>query len=228
MWVTEYQMTSCVVEGLREREETYTTFERVPEKRVIKHERCYLKPEIKQQEVTTKRCAVVNLPVRSKKKVKVPVTDAEYTDDLCTKCGVNCSCEKTFLAEIEEEEAKTQRAVVFEKTTRQVDYCRLTPDKEVVEYSKDTVYTLKPVPKTRTVTACVKELVRNPVEVSVCKQVCKEVTICEVCAGKQDAKERANPSRLSPPPKHTKKTHIQKLREKLGLPSLKEQLGHRP
>ena len=89
--------------------------------------------------------------------------------------------------------------MVFPKSTKIVEFCRLTPKKETVECAKETVYTLEPVEKVRKVTVCAKKLVKEPEEITVYKQIAKTVTMCEVCAEKHDAQDK-DEARTPPPP----------------------------
>ncbi len=73
--VTETQVKNCIVKKNVEREETYTVFRRVEDKREFKKKCCYLDTEIKSKEITEKKCHIVNNPVIKTYRVKVPVCE---------------------------------------------------------------------------------------------------------------------------------------------------------
>jgi hypothetical protein len=122
------------------------------------------------------------------------------------------------LAETECQGEKNQPTVVFPESSHVVDYCRLTPKKQTIECAKETTFTLTPIAKTRKVCVAAKKVIKQPVEVTVHKELPKQIVMCEICARKNDTKANRVPrERAEPQPKRTGKTHIEKFREKLGL-----------
>jgi len=61
--VMEKRVKTRVVKCLKEQEETYTVFKRVPVKKKVTKKQCYLEDEIKTMTITEKKCRVVNNPV---------------------------------------------------------------------------------------------------------------------------------------------------------------------
>lgn len=188
--VVEIRMQPCVVYETKERKETYTVFERREETRTFKKECWYLKDEVKNQEITEKRCQVVMNPVERTYKVQVPVTETRQEtvrQEICTPQGlvcvdVPCTREVTTLREEERSLTCQEPDVVFETTKRQIDYCIKVPEKVTKECARDTVYKLVPVEKERTVQACVPKIEYRPIEATVCKLLPKTVQCCATCA----------------------------------------------
>lgn len=184
MQVTETRSKSCVVMEPQEREETYTVFRRVPEKRTFYREECYLEDEVKTITVTEKQCHLVMNPVE--RKVKVPVPEREVRVYPGGPCNGGCPqvCEVTVLREEEQTVTCEEPDVVFETTKRQMDYCVKVPKTKKTVCTEDTVWKLEPVEKTRKVTVCVPKIVQQPCEVTVCRMVPQTVLCCQKCCGR--------------------------------------------
>jgi hypothetical protein len=192
MEVVELRMQTCVRYENQERQETYTVFERVPEKRSYNRDCWYLDDEVQRQTIEEKKCQVVMNPVVRTYKVQVPMTEMRegmVRQEICTPTGkecveVPCKREVTYLREEERTCTREEPDVVFLTTKREIDYCIKVPKKETKVCAEETVYQLVPVQKTRTVQACVPKLVKEPVEVTVCKMVPKTISCCTGCASR--------------------------------------------
>jgi hypothetical protein len=78
--------------------------------------------------------------------------------------------------------------VVFEECKKTIDYCVKTPKFEKKTCGVETIYKLVPVEKTRTVTVCVPEIVKKPIDIKVQRKVAKTVCCCQECACKTKKK----------------------------------------
>jgi hypothetical protein len=190
--VTETRVKSRLIEATEEREEKYTVFKRVAKQQKFTKEICYLEDEVKTKTITETKCHRVTNPVERTYGVQVPVEEIHEgtaTRTCCDVCGrevtveTPCSCKKTRL----EKETRVQQTevedVVFEKVTRQIDYCVKTPKKQVETCAEETVYKLEPVEKTRKVSVCVPKFVKEPIEVQVTKMIPTAIYCCEKCSG---------------------------------------------
>ncbi|MCA9150594.1 MAG: hypothetical protein KDA92_14885 [Planctomycetales bacterium] len=188
--ITETRVKSCVVEKEVEREETYTVFKQVPVKKQYKKECCYLADEVKTKTITQTQCHRVQNPVSRTMAVKVPVEECYEGTRLqrvCDECGrevcveTPCMCKKTTLEKDFRSDCVSVEDVVFEKTTKQIDYCVKTPKKHTELCSEEITYTLEPVQKTRKVVVCVPEIVKQTYDVRVTKMLPKTIYCCEAC-----------------------------------------------
>lgn len=189
MTVTETRMKTHVVKKTVEREETYTVFQRVPVHRKYTTEKCYLDDEVRTKTITEKKCRQVVNPVVKTCKVMVPHIESRQetvTREICTEDGlvrVEEPCTRQVTVLHEELRSKTYCVpdVVFDTTKREISYCVKVPKKRPVTCAEETVYKLVPIEKTRTVMACVPEVIKQPVEVQVCKMVPKTILCCVGC-----------------------------------------------
>ena len=188
--VTETRLKTCVIQNTVEREEKYTVFKQVPVKKRYEKEICYLADEIKRQTITQTECHRVSNPVSRVSSVRVPVEEVYEGTELrrvCDECGrevcveVPCTCKKTRLVKELQSDCYEVEDVVFTKTTKDIDYCVKTPKKHKELCAEETIYTLEPVEKTRTVLVCVPEIIKQPVEVQVTRMVPKTICCCEAC-----------------------------------------------
>lgn len=190
--VAETQMQSKVITKVVDREETYTVFQRVPVTRKFVKEKCYLEDEVQTKTVTKTECHRVTNPVERTAHVKVPETEIRQEmvrKPICTEHGLLCvevPCERavTVLRDDIQTDSYCEQDVVFAKTTRDISYVVKVPKKQVVPCAEEVVYELVPVEKTRIVQACVPEIVKQPVEVNVCKTLTKKILCCQACAHK--------------------------------------------
>lgn len=189
MCVTETRMKVQIVKTAKEREETYTVFKKVPEKRTYSKECCYLETEVKSKEITKEQCRRVQNPVIFEDMVKVPVTEIREgvrRREVCTRCGKvcieePCSCQVTTTQDVPRVQNCERQDVVFEECKKTIDYCVKTPKFEKIDCGVETVYKLVPVEKKRTVQVCVPEAVKVPVEVKVQRMVAKDICCCQRC-----------------------------------------------
>jgi hypothetical protein len=190
--ITETRMKSRVVSTIKDREETCTVFRRVPVTRKFEKEICYLDDEVRTKTITETECHRVDNPVVRTSVIKVPETVIRpevVQKEICTEHGVVCVeevCEKaiTVLRDDFRTDTYCEPDVVFEKSTRQIDYCVKVPKKTTIPCAEETVYELVPVTKTRVVQVCVPEIVKEPYEVQVRKMVPKTILCCEPCTKK--------------------------------------------
>lgn len=190
MEVVETRMKTCVVNKTVERDETYTVFKRVPEKRKFTKQTCYLADEVKTQTVTEKQCHVVMNPVERDYKVNVPEVEIhEGTQTrVCHHCGQTycieepCTCTVTRTHEEPRHQSYQEPDVVFTESKKDISYVVKVPKKKTEVCAEETVYKLEPVQKTRKVQVCIPELVKQPVEVKVVKMVEKTIYCCETCS----------------------------------------------
>ena len=189
--VTERRFKSCVVKTMKEREETYTAFKRVPVTRKYTKKKCYLEDEVKTKMITETKCKHVKNPVISTVPVKVPVEEFHerlVQREVCTECGKvcieePCTCKVVRLKTDLETRQCEVNDVVFEKVKREIDYCVKTPKVREELCAEETTYELVPVEKTRKVQVCVPEVVKKAVDVQVTKMLPKTIYCCEKCAG---------------------------------------------
>lgn len=189
MCLTETRMKVRIVKTTKEREETYTVFTSVPQKRTFTKECCYLEPEVKSKEITKTECHRVRNPVTLEDTVLVPVTEM-HTEmqcrEVCTICGTKrvaeeCTCCVNHGIETPRVQNCTREDVVFEECKKTIDYCVITPKTEKKECGTETVCKLVPIEKTRKVLVCVPEAIKEPVEVKVTRMVAKNVCCCNDC-----------------------------------------------
>jgi len=189
MCVTETRMKVKIVKTMKEREETYTVFERVPETRTYSRECCYLENEVKSKEITKTQCRRVENPVLFEDTVKVPVTEMQHgvrRREVCTKCGKvcieePCTCMITRTQDAPRSQNCCQQDIVFEECKKTIDYCVKTPKYHKIDCGTETVYKLVPVEKKRMVQVCVPEAIKVPVDVKVNRMVAKEICCCRDC-----------------------------------------------
>ena len=139
------------------RQETYTEFRRVPEKRTFYREECYLEDEVKTQEITQQQCHLVMNPVERKVKVQVPETQwREMPADKDCPNPTPQRCPVTVLREEERTVCLEEPALVWSTTKCQIDYCVKVPKTKKTVCTEDTVWKLEPVEKTaaRSLSAC--------------------------------------------------------------------------
>jgi hypothetical protein len=187
--VTETHMRVKIVEAMKEREETYTVFKRVPKKRTYTKECCYLEKEVKSKEITITNCRRVDNPVTLVDTVAVPFTEVHEgvrQREICTKCGKvcieePCTCMVTRAENVPRVQECTREDVVFEDCKKTIDYCVLTPKFDKKECGEETIYVLEPVQKTRKVQVCVPEAVKVPVDVVVTRMVAQKLLCCDEC-----------------------------------------------
>jgi hypothetical protein len=187
--VVETRMKSCVEYVCEERDETHTVFKRVPEKREIYKEVCYLEDEVKSKPITEKKCHRVEIPVSRTCKVKVPITETREgvrRYEICTDCGKVCveePCTCQVVRELDgyKSDCYDEQQIVFENTKRDMFYCVKTPKKKKDLVCEETAYKLVPVEKTRKVEVQIPKIVKQPVEVMVRKMVSKTIYCCEKC-----------------------------------------------
>ncbi len=195
MTVTETRVKNCIVKKHVDREETYTVFRRVPEKREFKKELCYLDDEVKSQEIEKKTCHIVMNPVIQTYRVKVPVCEEQTEMVETQRCidGQMVVVEEPCTQQVirEREEVRTQNCerpqVVYETTKCTIDYCVKTPKKYEVPCMEETEYKLVPETRTRKVTACVPTIERQPYDIQVTKMFPETVLCCQPCAAKLGA-----------------------------------------
>lgn len=189
-WVSETRLESKVITKTVERQETYTAFERVPVTRKFTKECCYLDTEVKTQPITEKKCHIVQNPVEVTQHVKVPELTLQ-TEMVCREiCNPDgsisvieepCTREVTVLRDDVRISICQRPQVVFEETKRDLTYCVKVPKTYEIPCTEETVQELRPVEKTRTVTVCVPEVVKEPVTRTVCKMMPQTVLCCEKC-----------------------------------------------
>jgi hypothetical protein len=189
-WVSETRLESKVITKTVERQETYTAFERVPVTRKFTKECCYLDTEVKTQPITDKKCHIVQNPVEITQHVKVPEMTLQ-TEMVCREiCNPDgsisvieepCTREVAVLRDDVRISICQRPQVVFEETKRDLTYCVKVPKKYEIPCTEETVQELRPVEKTRTVTVCVPEVVKEPVTRTVCKMIPQTVLCCEKC-----------------------------------------------
>ncbi|QDV25548.1 hypothetical protein [Aureliella helgolandensis] len=188
--VIETRLKPCLVETCEEREETYTAFRRVPEKRTIKKELCYLLDEVKSKEIVEKSCQLVNVDVTRVNNVLVPQYEMGQTcvqKQVCTECGPVCveECcleEKARMIPDVRVEQDCEKQLVFQETKKDFFYCVKTPKKHTIECAEETVYKLEPVEQTRKVKVNVPKIEYQPYEVEVVKMLPKKVVCCVHCS----------------------------------------------
>ncbi|MCA9132874.1 MAG: hypothetical protein KDA45_06955 [Planctomycetales bacterium] len=188
--VIETRLKPCLVETCEEREEKYTAFKCVPEKRIIKKECCYLLDEVKSKEITEKDCKLVDINVARAKNVLVPQYEMAETcvqKQVCTRCGPVCveECcleEKARMIPGVSVEQDCEKQLVFAETQREIFYCVKTPKKHTIECAEETVYKLEPVEQTRKVKVTVPKIEYRPYEVEVVKMLPKKVACCVRCS----------------------------------------------
>ena len=191
--VTETRMKTCVVKKQVEREESYTVFRRVPVKRKYTKEKCYLKDEIRTKTITEEKCHRVSNDIVSEHPVKIPVTEIYeqmVPREICTEDGVAiieepCPYEVTVLKEEWQSSNCCKEDVVFETTTRDIDYRVRVPKTKEYVCAEETEYKLEPVQKTRKVLVSVPEIVEVAEEVVVCKMVPQTRFCCPQCCQKK-------------------------------------------
>ncbi len=203
-------MKSCVVKTMKEREETYTEFKRVPVKKTYNKVTCYLDDEVKTKEITEKKCKRVTVPVEVEYSVNIPIKESRAgvrRNSRCTECGQicveePCQCQVTRLVRGKQTKCSERTQVVFETTKKQIDYCVKVPKKHEEFCFSESYDKLVPVEKTRTVQVCVPEIVKRPVEVEVTKMLPVVIYCCEKCGDKPNAqlaqhwRERENRGKL--------------------------------
>ena len=191
--VVETRMKSRVVYTNEQREEKYTAFERVEEKRQITKEVCYLEDEVKTKKIEQKNCKVVQVPVVRTCKCKFPqpeIRSGVRCREVCTECGCKICVEEPYNCEVVrmidgvKSDNYCEPQLVFEKLEKDIFYCVKTPKKKKEVVCEEVVYKLKPVTKTRTVDVCVPKIVKEPCEVLVKKMVPKTIYCCEKCCHK--------------------------------------------
>jgi hypothetical protein len=194
--VTETQVKNCIVKKQVEREESYTVFRRIAEKREFKKELCYLDDEVKTQEIEQKTCHIEMNPVVQTYRVKVPVCETQTEMVETERCidgeivVVEEPCTRQVVRESEEVRTRDceRPQVVFETNKCTIDYCVKTPKKYEVPCMEETEYKLVPETRTRKVTACVPKVERQTVEVQVTKMFPKTILCCQHCAAKLGGK----------------------------------------
>jgi hypothetical protein len=187
--VTETHLQVKIVETMKEREETYTVFEKKEVKRKYSRECCYLEQEVKSKPITCETCRRIQKPVTLVDSVAVPVCELRegvVRREVCTKCGkvvceCPCTCMVTRAENVPRVQECTREDVVFEEVGKTIDYCVMTPKFHTIDCGEETVCELVPVKKTRKVQVCVPEAVKVPVEVCVVKMVAKRICCCEEC-----------------------------------------------
>lgn len=188
--VTETRVRNCIVKKQVEREETYTVFRRVDEKREFTKELCYLDDEVKSQEIEQKTCHIVTNPVIQTYRVKVPVCE-EHTEMVATQRCIDGQmvvveepCTQQVVREREEVRTRTceRPQVVYETTKCTIDYCVKVPKKHEIPCMEETESKLVPETRTRKVTACVPTIERQPYDVQVTKMLPRTVLCCQQCA----------------------------------------------
>lgn len=187
--VTETRLKSSIVEKMEERKETYTVFKRVPVTQKIMTEKCFLDTEIKTKTITKKKPIRVKNPVLRAYPVTVPYQEIEHSTvqrEGCSGCGKICDeqpCTRCVIRERTEirSDQCEREDVVIETTKRDISYCVKVPKMRKELCLEETIYKLVPVEKTRTVTVCVPEVVKTPVETKIRKMVTKTVYCCEKC-----------------------------------------------
>lgn len=200
--VIETQLKSCVVEEMKEREETYTVFKRVPVTEKITKQRCYLADEIVSKEITETECHRVKNPVTRTFAVNVPVQEIHEgtrTRQVCGKCGEvccieePCQCMLTRMHQEMDVEECYRDDVVFEKTKRTIDYCKKVPKIKDEFCAEEVTMKLVPVEKTRKVQVCVPKIEKQPVDVVVTKMLPYQVCCCHACAELRAKQQEAEP-----------------------------------
>ena len=195
VWVEQYvvekRVRTRVVKVPKQREETYTVFRKVPVERKYERECCYLKRDVATQKVTKKECHLVDVPVERTK---------EVTRYFCERREVMldspCSCCEPQVRDVlvpfksQEKEICTERRLVFTETKKDISYCIRVPKKKKIPCATDKTYELVPVEKKRIVTVCVPEIVREEIEVAVCKRVPKSMICCNECRQHYGCDER--------------------------------------
>ncbi len=192
MTVVETRMKTCVVKKTVEREETYTVFRRVPVHREFNKEVCYLDDEVKTKEIEETKCRVIKVPVERTIHVKVPVREIQTQMVRRERCvdGHKVIVEEPCTREVirKTDDIRTEMCqepqLVFETNKRTIDYCVKVPKKRVIPCTEETTYKLVPEQRTRTVTVCVPEIVKKPVEVTCTKMVPRTITCCPKCGRK--------------------------------------------
>jgi hypothetical protein len=187
--VTETHLRIKIVETLKEREETYTVFEKKPVSRKYSKECCYLEKEVKSKLITIESCRRVELPVTLVDSVNVCVPEMQEgvrRREVCTECGKicieePCTCMINRAEKVARVQNGTRQDVVFEETTKTIDYCVISPKYHTIDCGEETTCELVPVTKTRKVQVCVPEAVKVPCDVEVTKMVAKNICCCDVC-----------------------------------------------
>ncbi len=189
MCVTETRMKVKIVKEMKEREKTYTVFNRVPETRTYSKECCYLETEVKSKEITKEKCRRVKNDAILEDTIRTPVVELHpgvRRHEVCTKCGKVCVEEPCTCKVIRAEEHPRVRNckrqdVVFETCKETIDYCVKTPKMEKLECGEETVYKLVPVEKTCTEQVCVPKAIKVPCEVKVNRMVAKKIWCSDKC-----------------------------------------------
>lgn len=175
--VVEQRVRNRIIEVEEEREFKCTVFKQVPKERTIKCEYWYLDDKIEQQEVTTKKCMIVNMPVEAEENILVPVKE-HY-------CGPDgCMCTRTTLVESTKKEKKSQPTLVSAAFSKMVDYCVKTPKKHSQVKEKQKYFELEPVIQKKKKMVCVPKVVREVYEVEVWKDMERTVYVCSECQDK--------------------------------------------
>lgn len=200
--VTETRLKVKIVETMKEREETYTVFEKKEVKRKYTKECCYLEQEVKSKDITVESCRRVELPLTLVDSVAICVPEMHEgvrRREICTECGKvcieePCTCMINRAQNVPRVQNCTRENVVFEECKKTIDYCVMTPKFHTVDCAEETTCELVPVTKTRKVQVCVPEAVKVPCDVVVMKMVAKDICCCDACwcemqeQAKKDAK----------------------------------------
>lgn len=189
MCVTETRMKVKIVKEMKERQETYTVFERVPEKRTYSKECCYIEAEVITKEITKECCRRVKNDVTLEDTYRTPVIEFHKgvrCREIRTECGKVCVEEPCTYKVVRTEEHPRARNckredVVFEECKKTIDYCVKTPKFEKKVCGVETVYKLKPVERQRTVQVCVPKAIKVPVDIKVNRMVAQQICCCDQC-----------------------------------------------
>jgi hypothetical protein len=187
--ITETHMKVKIIEVTKEREETYTVFEKKPVKRKYTKECCYLEQEVKSKPITIESCRRVQLPLTLVDSVAIAVPELHEgveRREICTKCGkvcieCPCTCMINRAENVPRVQECTRENVVFEECKKTIDYCVVTPKFHTIDCGEESTCELVPVTKTRKVQVCVPEVVKVPCDVVVTRMVAKTICCCDEC-----------------------------------------------
>lgn len=210
--VTETRLKTCVRKTVKEFDEVYTVWKRVPEKKEYKKKVCYLEDDIVSKVIKQKCCRRVDNPAVIAWDGEFPRCEVRYGPPPCPhcppdECGCECACDchsqppvsiidspmipdecVRELCVMKKEPCSRNDCrpdIVYETKSKVISYCVKVPKYKEEPCKTETIYKLVPVEKTRKITECVPEVVRKPVEVQVIKHVPHKITCCQSCAARK-------------------------------------------
>lgn len=186
MVITETRMKQCVVWTTKEREESYTAFRLVPDKREYKRKSCHLATEVKTQDIIKKQCRSAQVPTTLSDTVCEPVKECrtgvrhrEACVDGCKVCVEEpCTCAIDRAVEVPRVRDYCRTEIVFEECKKTIDYCVKTPKFDEEVCAVEDTFRIEPVEKKRTVKVRVPEVVDKPCDFRVTRMVQKRIVCC--------------------------------------------------